>query len=820
MSKKKLLLFVLVIVCISRSLIAQTYILGVSPQPLLAQALRLNDALSFLGSSLSKEDQNSLKQLQNKSLNEETSKMIQQILDPYCLASVNINPESRVKVLRGPALPVLIQNGWTSFLVKVHNEAGTTAQLKVESPNSEPAMHMASFPLQAHASEKNLLTPGQVANRFLEVQMYTNRPLSANLSGLELEYAVVQIYSKDAGKREVEIGFNVGQGTQDIGFRNTINILFNIKGSVKVFLKVKDDDGSPTTASFIFNDGIERIINDSIRDIRRSKIDERFKTAQLQYQEPWFSSEDYKVPVQLTGIYPLPSRRVAAYDAYPDFFFEPQVYRSDGEYVLLPPGKFNVTYTRGPEYITQTKQIVIPSNVDSVTVSFQLKRWVNMEKLGWYSADHHVHAAGCSHYESPEEGVKPEDMWRQIVGEDLNVASVLSWGPGWYHQKEFFTGTVSPLSTKKNLMRYDVEVSGFPSSHAGHLVLLNLKEDDYPGTKTIDDWPSWTLPVLKWAKSQGAVTGYAHSGWGLEPVDEPDYYMPATKRNFQVLNYTVPKMNNIGANEYIVTITQNVVDLYSAGDTPAPWELNMWYHTLNCGFRPRLSGETDFPCIYDERVGLGRTYFKTDSLFNYDAYISAITNGRSYVSDGGSHIVNFSVNGLELGTKNSDLNFSDEQSLKITAQVAAYLPEKQDEEGAIIAQRKLDRQPYWNIEKARVRGTRKVYAELIVNGEAVDTAAIIANGKWQQINFQYAIKKSSWIALRIFPSSHTNPIFVIINGQPIHQIKSAEWCRKAVDQCWEMKQGNIKPTERADAKMVYDAAKKIYERIILEAQEK
>ena len=29
---------------------------------------------------------------------------------------------------------------------------------------------------------------------------------------------------------------------------------------------------------------------------------------------------------------------------------------------------------------------------------------------------------------------------------------------------------------------YDVEVSGFPSSHAGHLCLLRLKEDDYPGT--------------------------------------------------------------------------------------------------------------------------------------------------------------------------------------------------------------------------------------------------------------------------------------------------------------------------------------------------
>ena len=58
---------------------------------------------------------------------------------------------------------------------------------------------------------------------------------------------------------------------------------------------------------------------------------------------------------------------------------------------------------------------MVPANVKDYSVSFQLKRWINMAKLGWYSADHHVHAAGCSHYESPEEGVKPVDMWRQAV---------------------------------------------------------------------------------------------------------------------------------------------------------------------------------------------------------------------------------------------------------------------------------------------------------------------------------------------------------------------------------------------------------------------
>src|SRR5258708_34386022 len=106
-------------------------------------------------------------------------------------------------------------------------------------------------------------------------------------------------------------------------------------------------------------------------------------------------------------------------------------------------------------------------------------------------------------------------MIRDIRGEDLKIGSVRMWGPGWYLQKTFFEGKDNRLSTPDNLMRYDVEVSGFPSSHTGHIVLLGLKEQDYPGTKRIEEWPSWGVPVFKWAKLQGAVAGFAHSGWGV-----------------------------------------------------------------------------------------------------------------------------------------------------------------------------------------------------------------------------------------------------------------------------------------------------------------
>lgn len=768
---------------------------NVEPQPLVSQVNRLAEALSFLGSSLSADDAAQLKALQGKTYSAATSKTIQEILDPYCLAMVIINPESRVKVERGPARANLVQGGWKTFLVKVHNEAGTTPQLKVSSPNAYPLLHVSSS--SARTSPDKLISQSQVENRFLEMVMYSNRPLQANLSGLRLEYAVLQVYSKDAGQREAELGFNVGQGSQDIGFRNTIPVLFNIQPAVRVKLRVKDENGKPAMASFVITDGIERMPGDTV--INRSADDYRLTYAQFNY---WVRDK------QLAGVYPLPSRRVAAYDEYPDFFFQPQVYRNDGEHISLPPGKYQVRFTRGPEYSSQVQVLVVAQGIDSMSAEFRLKRWVNMSSLGWYSADHHIHAAGCSHYESPEEGVPPADMWRQIVGEDLNMAAMLTWGPSWYHQKGFFTGNDDKLSDQQHIMRYDVEVSGFPSSHAGHLVLLQLKEDDYPGTTIIEEWPSWTLPVLKWAKSQGAVVGYAHSGWGLEPVDG----------NSDLPNNSLPKMDGIGANEYVVTVTHNLVEIYSAGNTPAPWELNMWYHTLNCGFRPRISGETDFPCIFDERVGLVRSYFNTGGPMTYAGYMKALIEGRSYVSDGSSHIIDFKVNGTEPGLNNSEITLSAGKAIEVSAKVIANLQAKQTEEGATIAHRSMSDQPYWNLERARKGTSRDVAVELVVNGTPVETAAITADGSWKDVKFKHILKESGWIALRIYPSVHTNPVFAIVDGKPIRVNKSAEWCRKAVDQCWKMKQNNIRAGERAAAEKAYNHAREVYDKIIRESK--
>jgi len=774
---------------------------NVEPQPLLAQVIRIEEALEFLGSPLPRKVSQHLKKLKDQPYDIEMVRHVQEMLDPFCLAYVQINPESRVKVTRGAVPPVLMQDGWTSFLVKVHNEAHVTAELVPESPNAMPVLHKSTH---AHRmAPEHEISKGDLDNRFAEVALYDGLPLSRMLSGLSVEYVVLQIYTRVEGKHELKLGFNVGQGTQDIGFRNNIDILFDVAPAVKVKLEVKDEDGSPTMASFIVTDGKDRFSKEVFESAEFYRV---AKASSEHWQERGNGLNGDGLPIQkkLSGIYPLPSRRVANKDVFPDFFFQPQVYRADGEYILLPPGRYYVHCGRGPEYLSQYQIIDVPEGVDSMAVRFDLKRWIHMSELGWYSADHHIHASGCSHYESPEEGVLPEHMWRQVLGEDLNMGNNLTWGPSWYHQKQFFTGENFELSDDQNIMRYDVEVSGFPSSHAGHIVLLNLKEDDYPNTTVIEEWPSWTLPVLQWAKSQGGITGYAHSGWGLAPVEETD----------ELPNLVMPKMDGIGANEFVVTVTHDAIDFYSAGDTPLPYELNMWYHVLNSGFKTKISGETDFPCISDERVGRARIYAKLDKGLDFEDYMEALLAGRSYVSDGFSHLIDFSVNDLELGSSESTLKLTSSSKVNIKVNAAAFLEENQDEKGRIIAALRPDQSPYWHVERSRMGTSRQVAVELVVNGVPVQEKVIDADGSWFEIDFEHEVRESAWIAVRVKYSSHTNPIFVEVDGKPILDKNSIEWCRAAVDQCWEQKHGRFKPEEVEAARKGYDHARNFYDQLL------
>jgi hypothetical protein len=372
---------------------------------------------------------------------------------------------------------------------------------------------------------------------------------------------------------------------------------------------------------------------------------------------------------------------------------------------------------------------------------------------------------------------------------------------------------VDRVSQFPYLLRYDIEVSGFGSHQSGHLCLLRLKEEIYPGGDSNKHWPTLCLNTLKWAKRQGAICGPAHSGWGLEVLSR------------ELPNYLIPPFSGIGANEYIVDVTHEIpgpdgtpvpaVDFMSLVDTPYVWELNMWYHTLNCGFRTRVSGETDFPCIYGERVGVGRSYVKLDGALDYDAWCDGIRSGHTYVSDGRSHLLEFRVNDVAVGERGSELRLAEPGTVHVTAKVAALLGETPNR---ALQQRSYKDAPYWHLERARIGDTREVPLEVIVNGFPVARQNFLADGRMRDVAFDVPIARSSWVALRILPSSHTNPVFVLVGDKPIRASRrSAEWCLQGVDKCWSQKKRFIKAAEMDDALQAYAHAREAYQKILSES---
>jgi hypothetical protein len=757
----------------------------VEGQPLAANAGRVLKALQFLGAPL---PPGTTRQIEQATDARDAVKL-QKLLDPHVLAVVTITPESRVKAARGPAKAVLQQAGFTPVLVKVVNDSPVTGALRISSPQAGP-IYTVQGGNKAKADKR----------RFLGVELFTKPPMTDHLSGLKVEYAIALLYSKEAGKREVTLAFDVGQGTQDLGFRAEVPILFAIKPAIQVRLRVQDQDGSSTVGRFTFRDKLHRV-------------------------------------------YPPRAKRLA-----PDFFFQDQVYRPDGGTVLLPPGALTMAYGRGPEYRLLEKGITIPAK-GPAEVAVRLERWINPRDWGFYSGDHHIHAAGCAHYISPTEGVSPEDMFLQVKGEGLNVGCNLTWGPCFEYQRQFFTPGPHKLSEPLTVLKYDVEVSGFGSQALGHVCLLNLRDMTYPGsdgTKT-KGWPTWTTPLMRWAKAQGAYCGYAHSANGLEvnalnaarrllrdldadkdgkisrdeaakgllpaPFDvldankdgvltEQELAGAITRLRTRLPNLCIPELNGIGAQEIFVTTAQHLCDFISAMDTQRVPEWNCWYHIMNCGFPLKVSGETDFPCISGSRVGEGRVYVhlgKVDRI-DFAAWCEGLAKGRSYVSDGYAHALDFRVEGKTPG-----------QAVQL------------DRAGPVLVKAKVafarDLPLGTAVGGAMPRGDKRL-VELVVNGKVAASKWVPADDRVHEVTFSLPVAQSSWVALRNMPQLHTNPVNVIVNGRPIRASRqSALWCADCIEQLWRARANAIDPAERPEAQATFQRAIQQYRRLATEAPE-
>ena len=109
--------------------------------------------------------------------------------------------------------------------------------------------------------------------------------------------------------------------------------------------------------------------------------------------------------------------------------------------------------------------------------------------------------------------------------------------------------------------------------------------------------------------------------------------------------------------------------------------------------------------------------------------------------------------------------------------------------------------------------------EVIVNGERAAVQNLMADGKIRTLTFDVTVERSSWIAVRVLPSAHTNPVFVMVGGKPVRASKrSAQWCLDAVNQCWTQKAAQIRASELEAARAAYDHAREVYRQRLAESE--
>jgi hypothetical protein len=369
---------------------------------------------------------------------------------------------------------------------------------------------------------------------------------------------------------------------------------------------------------------------------------------------------------------------------------------------------------------------------------------------------------------------------------------------------------------------------------------------------------------MRWAKEQGGITGYAHSASGLEIDPEhaarrivaaadrdsdgqltPDEARAAllpgsfaaidadsdgrlSERELmqrldrvadELPNLAVPEMNGVGAMEICVSTAEGVCDFISAMDTSRIPEWNCWYHILNCGFPLKVSGETDFPCMSSRSVGQGRVYVELGRPRRVDfaEWCRRLAEGRSYVSDGYAHAVDFEVAGTRSG--HGDVPLAQPGQITAKARVAfapempkavAYASAPSARGARDIGDTVLLHGP--RLEEMEVGGERLV--ELVVNGVAIARQRVAADGALHDVEFKFPIERSSWVALRQFPQLHTNPVNVIVDNKPIRASRrSALWCVAATELLWHNREKNITAPERAAAEQAFKKAIERYRKI-------
>lgn len=386
---------------------------------------------------------------------------------------------------------------------------------------------------------------------------------------------------------------------------------------------------------------------------------------------------------------------------------------SNGHFSLdLHPGNYKVSLSKGFEYEDRTLPIEVKQGGNNV-FRFEMKRWIKMSDLGWYSADDHIHIR-----RSPKEN---PSILKWVEAEGLNVGVLLQMGDFWatyFSQYAFgkegtYTGEESLLSTGQEEPR---------THEIGHTIALVA--DDF--VRYQNEYYNYDKIFDKVHDLDG-IMGYAHQGMSFNGSRGMTLDVLSGRVDFlELLQFCV---------EGGPLLTQN------------------YYHFLDLGYKLTATAGSDFPWCgngprygiegpdWNARIGNARFYTWIDGAFEYATWKKNLKEGHTFVSSGPMLI--FSVDGHLPG---DEIKMSGPGKVSIEAK--AY-----GNKGQIP------------LSKLEIIGHGKVLKQVIPDGDEQTLENM-------ELNFDLEIKDGIWIAARCFAGptqvAHTTPIYINVENNGFH----------------------------------------------------
>ncbi len=401
----------------------------------------------------------------------------------------------------------------------------------------------------------------------------------------------------------------------------------------------------------------------------------------------------------------------------------------DGVFEIeLPPGTTKLRIEKGKEYRTIFDEFALDSG-SRVVKTYEMERWIDMNGLGWFSGDTHVHRL-------------PRHMAHLMEAEDLNVAPVLSFwnqmdGPREvFDWREYGQRVVSDGARAFGLLSQEDERAG------GAIMALNIER---PVVCETTKWhPSQAFFAEKW-RDQGGVIEQEKPFWLEAPVNVALGLVDSMGIVNNHLQRTEVMENEAwgrardgerypGSRGFVL----NVLDLY--------------YRYLNLGIKlPIAAGSASG--VMRNPLGYNRLYVNLDE-FSYEGWFQGMLNGGTFATNG--PMLFMRIDG-EVPPLTIERSTSTEFCLDIEART----------------QGELDR------------------LEVIVGGK-VNQAVECGGQSTQAISLPLKPATSCWVAARVFEVApgnerlaHTSPVFLEI-PDPLTPAETdarfyARWCRELLE---------------------------------------